>query len=248
MEVSEHIDALRDEGELLAKAATAAGPDAAIPTCPDWTMRDLVLHTGIVHRWATVHVAEARTSPADGVEEAVGAGPPDAELVEWFRDGHRALVDALASAPPDLECWSFLKAPSPLAFWARRQCHETGIHRADAESAVGPITPFAPEVAADGIDELLSCFITRRGGRLKADEPRALGVHTIDTNDDWVVRIGADRVVTSRGHDDADCIISGSASDLHLFLWNRAGASTVHVTGDASLLDLWRGAVTIRWG
>ena len=246
MEVSEHIAALRDEGELLAKAAEVVGPDAAIPTCPDWKMRDLVRHTGIVHRWATIHVAEARTEPAEGVEEAVGDGPDDASLVEWFREGHAALVDALESAPPDLECWGFLPAPSPLAFWARRQCHETGMHRADAESASGSISPFAPAVASDGIDELLMCFITRRGGRLRSEASRTLGVHATDTNDDWLVRIG-DRVETTRGHADADCIVTGSASDLHLFLWNRLETKSVHVTGDATLLGLWRGSVTIRW-
>ena len=246
MEISEHIAALRDDGDLMAKAIKAAGAGAPILTCPEWTMRDLVRHTGIVHRWATVHVAEARTAPADGIEEAVGAGPDDASLVDWFREGHTALVNALEAAPSDLECWGFLPAPSGVAFWARRQCHETGIHRADAESATGPVTPFAPLVAADGIDELLAGFITRRGGRLASDEPRTIGVHTTDTNDDWVVRI-ADRVTTTRGHDDADCVISGSASDLHLFLWNRVDQSQVHVTGDAALLDQWRDSVTIRW-
>jgi uncharacterized protein (TIGR03083 family) len=194
----------------------------------------------------STHVADARTERADGIEEAIGDGPDDGSFVDWFRDGHAALVAALESAPPDLECWSFLAAPSPLAFWARRQCHETGIHRVDAQGALGPISPIPPAVAADGIDELLTGFITRRGGRLKSDEPRTLGVHTVDTNDDWLVRI-ADRVQTSRGHDDADCIISGHASDLHLLLWNRRSLDGIHVTGDRALLDQWRDSVTIRW-
>ena len=246
MEISEHVAALRDDGELMAKAVAAAGADAAIPTCPDWKMRDLVRHMGIVHRWATAHVAEARTEMFDGIEEAVGAGPDDDSLVEWLREGTHALVAALVAAPADLECWSFLPAPSPLAFWARRQCHETGMHRADAESASRPISPFPPAVAADGIDELLSCFVTRRGGRLESDRPRSLGIHTTDTNDDWVVHI-SDVVRTTRGHDDADCVVSGPASDLHLFLWNRRDRDALHVTGDAGLLDLWRQSVTIRW-
>lgn len=38
-----------------------------------------------------------------------------------------------------VDCWTFLDAPSPLAFWARRQAHETAIHRADAQLAAdGP--------------------------------------------------------------------------------------------------------------
>lgn len=243
MEISEHIAALRDDGDLMAKAAAAAGPDAPIPTCPEWTMRDLVRHTGTVHRWATANVAKPSSEPAGPPE----VDPDDAALVEWFREGVADLASTLESAPPDLECWSFMAAPSPLAFWARRQCHETGIHRADAESASGPMTPFPPAVAVDGIDELLVAFITRRGGRLASDVPRTLGVHTTDTNDDWVVHI-ADTVTTTRGHDEAECVISATASDLHLFLWNRADRSTLHVTGDTALLDKWRDSVTIRWG
>ena len=46
--------------------------------------------------------------------------PDDGELVDWYVAGHSALVEALATAPTDLQCWSFLAAPSPLAFWARR--------------------------------------------------------------------------------------------------------------------------------
>ena len=243
MEISEYLAALRDDGDLMAKAIAAVDPDAPIPTCPDWTMRDLVRHTGVVHRWARANVAHPGTEPA----EPDAADPDDATLVDWFREGVVELANTLEAAPPDLQCWTFMAVPSPVAFWARRQCHETGIHRADAEGASGAVTSFPPSVAADGIDELLVAFITRRGGRLASDVPRTLGVHTTDTNDDWVVHI-ADSVTTTRGHEDAECVISGPASDVHLFLWNRLDRSQIHVTGDAALLDKWRDSVTIRWG
>ena len=44
MEVGEHLDALRREGELLAAAAERSDLDTPIPTCPEWRMRDLVRH------------------------------------------------------------------------------------------------------------------------------------------------------------------------------------------------------------
>src|SRR4051794_22405295 len=165
----------------MAAAIEAVPATAPIPTCPEWTMRDLVLHQGEVHRWAGAIVAGKHMKPPEG--DVVGPAPSDPALVDWFREGHASLVDALETADPALECWSFLPAPSPLAFWARRQCHETGIHRADAETASGTITPFAPDVAVDGIDELLSAFITRRGGRLTSEMPRTLLVQTDDTRD-----------------------------------------------------------------
>lgn len=248
MDVPRYIEALRDQCDAMAAAIEAVPASAAVPTCPEWTMRDLVLHQGEVHRWATAHVAERRTEPVGPGEDIVGPLPSDVDLASWFRDGCDALVSALESSDPALECWTFMAAPSPLAFWARRQCHETAVHRVDAQSASDSITPIASDVAADGIDELLTCFITRSRTPLRSDEPRTIAVRTTDTGDAWRVRISADPVVTERTTSDADCTVTAGASDLHLFLWNRFDRDKVDVSGDAALLDLWRGGVTIRWG
>ena len=133
---------------------------------------------GGVHRWATGYVADARTEVWEvGLDEVVGAWPDDAELADWLRHGCDALAAALAAAPPDLECWTFLPAPSPLAMWARRQAHETAIHRVDAELAAGTaVSPFTPAFAADGVDELLTCFVPRRSTECAAEAPTTLVV------------------------------------------------------------------------
>src|SRR5438128_1511974 len=137
VELPEHLHALRREGELLAATASRTGFGVPIPTCPEWQMRDLVLHMGDVHRWARAHVAERRAEPIRKAAEVAGPLPEDHGLLEWFCQGLDRLVRTLESADRDVECWTFLPAPSPVAFWARRQAHETAIHRADAESATG---------------------------------------------------------------------------------------------------------------
>jgi uncharacterized protein (TIGR03083 family) len=175
--------------------------------------------------------------------------PPDDDgaLVGWFREGHANLVKTLEAAPADLDCWSFLPAPSPLAFWACRQAHETSIHRADAQGAGGAVTPFPPALAADGVDELLWGFASRRKGKLRADPPRALHLHATDTGADWLVRVEPDRIGVSREAADADWSVRGPASDLYLLLWNRRGTDGLQVQGDPALLDLWRTSVRVRW-
>ena len=50
-----------------------------------------------------------------------------------------------------------------------------------------------------------------------------------------------------RGRGDAGCTVRGPASDLHLLLWNRRTAEGLEVDGDASLLELWRTTVQVRW-
>jgi uncharacterized protein (TIGR03083 family) len=247
VEVSEHIASIRREGVLLADAAARVDLDAAIPTCPEWRMRDLVRHIGGIHRWAAMHVREARMRPVNGFAEAVDGWPTDGELIDWFRAGHARLVEVLEQAAPDVQCWAFLPAPSPLAFWARRQAHETEIHRADAESASGRRTSYPVRDAMDGIDELVMAFVARADGRLTSDTPRSLHVHTTDTEGEWLVRIGPGGAECSAEHAAADCTVSGTASELYLLLWNRASTEGIAVDGDASLLELWRGAVQIRW-
>ena len=243
METAEHIRALDEEGRLLATAARKAGTDAEVPTCPEWRVRDLVRHTGAVHRWATAFLTEGHDAP-----RPLGSGPElDGDpLLAWFEDGHRRLVDTLRDAPADLACWSFLPAPSPLAFWARRQAHETAVHRADAESALGgELTEPTVEFAVDGIDELLLGFHARGRSRARTGTPRVLRVRATDTDALWTVRLSSEPPVTARAEasevseaGDADCEIAGPAPRLYLALWNRLPHPTV--TGDPAVARLWR--------
>ncbi|MFF4782893.1 maleylpyruvate isomerase family mycothiol-dependent enzyme [Streptomyces griseorubiginosus] len=246
METAEFIRILEREGRSLASAAEQAGTDAKVPTCPQWQVRDLLRHTGVVHRWATAFVAEGHTAFRPMADEPALDGE---ELLAWFRSGHRRLVDTLDSAAPDVECWHFLPAPSPLAFWARRQAHETAVHRFDAEAARGGThgeiardfaAELGPDFAADGIDELLRGFHARAKSGARSAEPRVLRVRAGDTDGAvWTVRLSEEPPAAERGEQGpADCEVSGPAADLYLALWNRLPFP--RVTGDASVAELWR--------
>lgn len=240
METAELIKSLVRDGQLLAFAAADADPDAAVPNCPDWHVRDLLRHTSMVHRWATAFITEGYTDPRPPAPETTLDGD---ELLEWFREGHGLLVAALSEAPADMECWTFLSAPpSPLAFWSRRQAHETAIHRTDAESALsGKPGPVAAAFAADGVDELLTGFHARAKSRVRTEEPRVLRVRAIDTDDVWTVRLSTDHPHTERTDEGpADCEISGTAEQLYLTLWNRLPLTAVSITGEKDLAHLWR--------
>jgi uncharacterized protein (TIGR03083 family) len=245
VEIDTHVKAIQEHGVALVDAAERAGLDAKVPTCPDWQMRDLVGHQGQVHRWAATYVATGRTDTDLALQDV----PGDDELPAWFRAGHAMLVDAITAAPADLECWSFLPAPSPLAFWARRQAHETTIHRADAESADGRQLDVDPALAVDGVDELLSGFYSRGRGRLIADPPLTLGLRAVDgqPDDAWTVVIGPGGRDVTRGEARGDCVVSGSASDVYQFLWNRRDRSALHLDGNPAVLDLWQEKARISW-
>jgi uncharacterized protein (TIGR03083 family) len=243
---------LRIAGNQLAEAAEVAGLHRLVPTCPLWTVRDLVRHTGSVHRWATTIVREARTTP---LELTLLDDVPDVELIDWFRAGHADLVDALTTAPADLEAWTFLGAPSPspLHFWARRQAHETIIHRVDAEFAAQSvdhreITKVDKFVASDGVEELLMGFVTGRAPKLRnPEEPWIIHVHVQGAPGDWLIHLGDHEpwIESCGGDISSHTMIGAWAWDMYGVLWNRLPWEDAIVTGEESFTDLWRDGVKI---
>lgn len=254
METSSLIDALRSEGVLLGAAAEQAGLTAPVPSCSGWAVRDLLLHVGGVHRWAATVVRERRAGPLHLAQpyDVVAELPADDVLLDWYRSGHADLVRTLSEAPDDLACWAFLPAPSPLAFWARRQSHETTVHRVDADLAAGGgVAAIEPRLAEDGVDELLTCFVHDRNRRLRADVPWTLAVHATDVPADWFVAVGPERPTARRtpGREPADVTVSGTAADLYLALWNRVPWDRVEVDGLSrdELVGRWAERVRVRW-
>ncbi len=257
MGTADDVKALDREGQLLVAAARSAGIHAPVPSCPGWEVRDLLAHIGFVHSWAARYVAEGLTEMVEEPDEAemLSAAPPDDLIVSSVADGHAALVEVLSSAPPDVQCWTFLPAPSPLAFWARRQAHETAVHRVDAELAAGlPPTSFDSAFAIDGTDELLLGFFSRpRRGDAPDVSPGTIGLKATDAGSAaWTVRITPDGVEARRGVDESDLSVRGTASDLYLLLWNRLqwdghGHEGLELVGRKDLLSSWRDHFQVTW-
>jgi uncharacterized protein (TIGR03083 family) len=252
--VSSYVAQLRNDGDRVSTVLAGADLDARVPSCPDWSLRDLIRHLGGVHRWATGFVFALDDHPKDtDLEELIGGWPADADLGPWFAAGHRALVQAIEEAPADLETWTFLEAPTPLMFWARRQAHETAIHRVDAELAVGRVTGFPMAFAADGIDELLLRFASRPGRELPVDRPRSMTVRASDAERSWRITFAPDAldieadVTRNSGGPLADANVEGPASELYVWLWNRRETGGFEVRGDPGLLALWRDVLQVRW-
>ena len=254
MEITEHITAVGQEAKLFAEAAEQGGLDADVPTCPGWDMRELVRHLIEIHLWAAAHVAQPHDKPwVDDLSELAVFWPElavfwpeDEDLVGSYLDTNANLINALESAPLDVDSFTFLPAPSPLAMWARRQAHETAVHRFDAENAAGIRSRFDPVFASDGIDELLMAFAPRRD-EFPVESTRTMVVHAQDTGDRWCVTIGPDGITTIRGDGPADLTLIGDASDLYLALWNRGDDSNITIAGDSELLELWHNNNRIRW-
>ena len=206
LSLHEHMAALEASGARLGDYAAEAGLEAPVPTCPEWTVRELVAHQAMVHRWATAHIRgdDPDQSPTQTqILESV------TDLVPYYREGLAGVVAALGDAPPGLEAMTFLKdAPPPREFWARRQAHETTIHMVDVQAALLGACSTSGEaalevsLATDGLDELLRGFFTRGKSKLYDGTPVVVVVAPNDVGRRWVLRVD-ERLSVDSGDDDA---------------------------------------------
>jgi uncharacterized protein (TIGR03083 family) len=221
-----------------------------IPTCPEWTLRQLVTHVGRAHRWAA-EITRTRSGAFIPFREVPDGKLPDDRAGQraWLRAGAARIVEAVREAGSDL-VWSFA-GPAPAGFWLRRMAHETLVHRADAQLAAGaePEPVIEAEVAADAIDEWLMLLT---GGLGNADEraralPAGAGLHIHATDDglggrgEWMIRHDAGGLAVEPGHGKGDAALAGPAASLLLVLMRRRPVSDPAVTvyGDSAVVDGW---------
>ena len=176
-------DALLLQVTAFADAATAGDLAQPVPTCPDWSLRDLARHLGRVHRRvaATVTAGADRLVRHDDVPDAEPPGARD-EVATWRLAGGATVASALRDAGPDRLVAGFV-GPTPVSWWERRMLHETLVHRYDAEVTVGvvPWVGVPAALAADGIAEslaLLETFGARRADLAGSGE--TVHVHATD--------------------------------------------------------------------
>ena len=238
-------------GRGLSDSARVAGLDAAVPTCPDWTVAQLVAHQAMVHRWATEHISLGNPDEALTDEQILDTAP---DLLAFYDEGLDALVVALEAAPPDLDVFTFLKdAPAPRQFWARRQAHETTMHAVDVQAALLGRVPSTIEagidrsLAVDGLDELLRGFFTRGKSKLFDGSPFVMVVAPSDADRRWLVRVDERLTVDPGDADDpdADARLTGTAAALYLALWNRG--DEIEVQGRAEVLPRWHETQRVTW-
>ena len=157
MQDADHLAALAAANQVL-RATDPTDLDRAVPSCPGWTVEDLVAHIAQVQRWATRIVA--RTAGREGRAPRRGAHRAgDHRLVR--RGCRRAARDAhhgrprprglrLRRAPPGCGGGSGARP-------TRRSCTP-----GTASTPPGRPTPSTPPSRSDGIDELLTEFLTPR--------------------------------------------------------------------------------------
>jgi uncharacterized protein (TIGR03083 family) len=241
------LTASRAEGAAFLAAVSDPGVlSAQVPSCPDWTIGDLVRHLGAFYHRIRVNAGSAGVNDAWGPivipEEAPAAD--DEQVVAWFAAELSGIEAFLETLDTDLPTWNWAPQARVAAFWHRRCAHETAVHRWDAQVATRLPEPLESKLAADTVAEALDTFLPAGRRRSPADVTGLVHLTATDLDQEWYVRlrgVGVSLLDTDTLLDDdahpARAAASGSASDLALALWGRVTFEVVETAGDVGLLE-----------
>lgn len=211
--------------------------DAKVPTCPEWSVDDLVRHVAEVylHKVACMRLNAAPSPwPLDLSGEAT---------LPLLARAYGELTDEFAARAPQLPAHTWHDPDQTVGFWVRRMAQETVIHRIDAELAAGvPSRTVPDDLALDGIDELLDIFLAWSSVKWHDEFAAALStsdgrrVAVVAAGERWLITPGPDGVVVTRGDELADAEVRGSPDAVLRWLWRRADDSIVTIGGDLALV------------
>ncbi len=211
MLLAENLASIESEGRRLSMAAHS-DPELPVPQYPGWTLRDLASHTASIHG-RTVLIC--RGLPTERI--SAPRVPEGTDPIDWYDETLEEMLAALRDMDPETPCWAF-GPEQKLGFWERRMVVETGVHRWDAEQAVGRDEKLTDHVVRNALDEFPLMWQPHMG-----DLP-TLEVVATDLGRHWLY-----------GEGEAEHRIEGSGSDIYLALVCRPSP--------VELPDTWADAV-----
>jgi uncharacterized protein (TIGR03083 family) len=232
VEFDVYLDQVTEQAGALRAAAVKAGPDTEVPTTPGWTVRRLVRHIARVHNSVVLAFDADPAGAAPRTER-----PPENwdELLTFWDTQLDTMIGELRRRGPDAPAWTFARHGTT-GWWARRQAHETAIHRLDAEHAAhGDAVDrlvFTPEFAADGIDEALTVV----AAQTPVEATGTILFHAADAGRAWFVTLtaGEKPEIGAATDIDADASVVGTADAVYRAVWRRPSHAVVN--GETTLI------------
>ncbi|MFB4272921.1 maleylpyruvate isomerase family mycothiol-dependent enzyme [Nonomuraea sp. GTA35] len=248
----QYCDAVEAVDTRFVELVAGADPDTPLPTCPGWTLADLIKHHGTTHRWMEHLVRRRATERVWSRDVPLDLPADTAAYPAWLAGSVELSLRTLRGADPDTPNWTH-GADQHVRFFPRRLLYEAVVHLADAELALDRAPRIVPSIAADGIDEFLEnlpCYswVAERVSRLDRDGER-LRFSSTNTDDSWLITLG-NGCTWETGRDDAPATVTahGSSGDLLLLIYGRlqpGDADRFLVTGNGELLTSWLAATAL---
>jgi uncharacterized protein (TIGR03083 family) len=244
----DYATAFLSENSAFAELFRGADESTPVPTCPGWTLTQLLRHVGRGDRWAAQIVRDRLDHTLDPRTVEGGKPPPDpADAISWLHGGAQRLVDAVELTGVETPVWTFL-GPRPANWWIRRRLHEAAVHRADAALAVGAEFALDPTIAADGLTEWLERVAIQAGSEgapLPLEDGNTVHLHATDPGlgeaGEWNLALEEGRIAWSHEHGKGSVALRGGATELLLAVTRRVAVADtgIELFGDETVWQNW---------
>jgi uncharacterized protein (TIGR03083 family) len=234
----DYLTSIEANGRALMDIAARSDLDVPVPACPGWTLGDLLAHVSGANRWVSRCVSSGLTA-----QERILAPAPTGRdaLLRWSEESFDELLSILSATAPGELVWTPIRGTLGSVWWRRKAALEVAIHRNDAENAVNLDRQLIDaQLALDGIDEYSQEFLPLMLHAVAESPPvTAVLLSPTDVDDSRVLSLipaGDDRDPGVPGVE-----LTGSASDLLLWMWNRLPDGSLAVRGDDTVVAWWKG-------
>lgn len=207
-------------------ALVNADPEASVPGCGGWSVRELAEHLVSVHVWAAGKLLGEKLMPPDP-SDSRSAGSEAGSVAARYRGAAELLRLALASVPAGQLCQT-LTGEGPASFWQRRQTHETLIHLWDLSQAIGsPMPAVDAHVWEDCVAEVVEVMHPRQVHLGRAAAPTQSVLLVAEDS-------GRRSQLPATSSATPSAVITAPAAELALLLWGRRDLQGLTVSGDHS--------------
>lgn len=244
----------------LAESAVAAGPDAAVPTAPKWTVTELVEHVGQTQHWVAEIIERRITDPTQLPTEMAVLPADPGEWQAWLSESAQRVADACSEDA--LEAPVFNAAGderSGAQFWMTSMLNESIVHGFDATNAASTAntagtaagagneagrtagTDVDADIAAELITNHLAMLTSPTWEMRRPESAQALRgtgqtlqwLATDAAGDEgaWFIERRPDGATWQAGTRQADVTITGPAGSLLLTMTRRLPLTDHEATG-----------------
>jgi uncharacterized protein (TIGR03083 family) len=247
-------------GHQLIDAAKTLDLDIPVPTCPDWTVRNLVAHTAAVYQHKATTVADGWVDESPPWPEAV-AQATGGDVVGVLEQSLDALLVVFTESDLSKPIYTWCDHEHTADWWVRRMAHESLIHAADAIIAGGGRPSAETWIALDGVDEILEEMMVGAPdwAVITLSDPR-IDLRSGDRI--WGLRVASwsgtgptsgtvyaeEPAIVFDATGAADVTISTDSESLDYWMWGRADLPAGATVGDGKLVTYVRGVAAVATG
>jgi len=233
----DYLTSIEANGKALVDIAARNDLDVPVPTCPGWTLGDLLAHVSGANRWVSHCVSSGLTAQERILPPApTGRGA----LLRWSEESLDELLSILSATSPGEPVWTPIRGALGSVWWRRKAALEVAIHRNDAETAVDLDRQIIDaRLALDGVDEYSQEFLPLMLHAVAESPPvTAVLLSPTDIDDSRVLSLIPAGDERDPGTPSVE--LTASASDLLLWMWNRVPDGSLAVSGDETVVTWWK--------